>query len=560
MPDRMPVPHSGTARRPAPADRPGRRAAPQDASRAAMGRGGALAAVFLALLGLLPAAAQAPSSTAASGSGEAARCAALAGMRIDDTNLLSATAVPATGDLPAHCRVLGYVRPAINFELRLPLAGWNGKFYMTGCGGYCGKVLGDAPGFTNALNYGLRRGYAAATTDSGHWGTGSTDGRWAWNNRLAEIDWGTRAVPEVTRVSKLLVNALYERPAAKSYFAGCSTGGRQALMEAQRFPDDFDGIIAGSPALDYTGLVATAMAWTTRANAGPDGKRLFDPAHTPLVQKAVAEACDGADGLKDGLVSDPRHCGFDPAKLQCAAGQNGPDCLGEAEVGVLKAWYAPPRNSRGESLYPGGIPLGSEPFWPVWLAGTAATPPLNPLFNRDFLRYMAFAEDPGEGYDPLTFDFDRDPPRLAAMGALYNAASPDLARFRARGGKLIVYHGWADAIVTPERTVQWFEAASAAAGGRDAIAGTARLFMLPGFDHCGLSNAGPGIDQNGFDPLGALEAWVERGEAPAQLATTKTATGGQRLWSRPVCPWPQVPRHDGKGPVAEAASFACADP
>ena len=544
MPDRIPVPCPAV-----PAD------------RSAALRGGGLALAALALLGLGPALAQpGPIQPAPGAAPEAARCAALAGMRLDDTNLLSATAVPAAGDLPAHCRVLGYVRPAINFELRLPLSGWNGKFYMTGCGGFCGKVLGDAPGFTNALNYGLRRGYAAATTDSGHWGTGSIDGRWAWNNRLAEIDWGTRAVPEVTRVSKALVNAFYARPAAHAYFAGCSTGGRQALMEAQRFPDDFDGIIAGSPALDYTGLVATAMAWTTRANAGPDGGRLFDPAHTPLVQKAVAEACDGADGLKDGLVSDPRQCRFDPATLQCPAGSNRPDCLGEAEVGVLEAWYAPPRNSRGEALYPGGIPPGSEPFWPVWLAGTATTPPLNPLFNRDFLRYMAFAEDPGEGYDPLAFDFDRDPPRLAAMGALYNATSPDLARFRARDGKLIAYHGWADAIVTPERTVRWFEAASGAAGGRDAMAGTARLFLLPGFDHCGLSNAGPGIDQNGFDPLGALEAWVEKGEAPAQLATTKTGPDGRRLWSRPACPWPQVPRHDGKGPVTEASSFACADP
>lgn len=486
-----------------------------------------------------------------------AECRALAGLAITDTNLLSATLVPAREDgLPAHCRVLGYVRPAINFELRLPISGWNGKFYMVGCGGFCGQVLSERPHFTNAMNHGLRRGYAAATTDAGHWGSSAVDARFAWNNRLAEIDWGTRAIPEVTRASRALVAVYYGRRAERSYFAGCSTGGRQGLMEAQRFPDDFDGIIAGSPALDETQLAGTFLAWTGRANMDAEGRRILDPAKVPLISRAVSQACDPADGLRDGLVSDPRACRFDPAVLQCQAGADPAQCLSPAEVGVLRAWYQGPRDSAGRQLYPGGIPLGSEPYWPVWLAGTVQNPPLNPLFARDYLRYMGFREDPGDSYELQQFDFDRDPARLAQMSSFYDATSTDLSRFRARNGRLLIYHGWADAIVTPERTVQWFEAATEAAGGREAMAQHARLFMIPGFDHCGLGGAGPGITETGFDPLTALEAWVERGEAPASLLMTRSA---EPRFSRPACPWPQVARHMGGDP-ATAESFRCADP
>jgi feruloyl esterase len=205
------------------------------------------------------------------------------------------------------------------------------------------------------------------------------------------------------------------------------------------------------------------------------------------------------------------------------------------------------------------VPLGSEPFWPLWLAGTAQAQPLLPAFNRDFLRYMAFAEDPGDSYDPLSFDFDRDPPRLGHMGAIYNATSADLSGFRARQGRMILYQGWADTVVPPETTIAWYERARQAAGGRAAMDAHARLFMIPGFDHCGIQT-GAGINETGLDLLGALEAWVERGEAPTRIDTTRPAIGGQPGWSRPVCPWPQVARHDGRGPVGEAASFGCVDP
>jgi hypothetical protein len=196
----------------------------------------------------------------------------VAAVFIDNVNLFSATTVAATADLPGHRRVRGYIRPAINFDIRLPLQNWNGKFYMVGCGGFCGTLDSDRPGFTNAMNYGLRRNYATSTMDSGHWGLSVLDGRWAYNNRLAEIDWGSRAVTEMAKVTKVVIRAYYAESQKKSYFAGCSTGGRMAAMEAQRYPDDFDGIISGAPALDYTGLVATHFAWLVQPIPAPTAR------------------------------------------------------------------------------------------------------------------------------------------------------------------------------------------------------------------------------------------------------------------------------------------------
>jgi hypothetical protein len=287
-------------------------------------------------------------------------CASLANLKVENTNLLSAAEVPTTGDLPAYCRVLGFVRPAINFEVRLPLQSWNSKFYMVGCGGFCGTLDTDRPGFTNAANFGLRRNYAVVAMDSGHWGTSAVDGRWAMNNPVAQMDWGQRAVTETARVAKTILRTYYGTEQKKSYFVGCSTGGRMGIMEALRFPTDFDGIISGAPALDYTGLVATSFAWATQANTGPDGQPIFPASKVKLVQDAVDAACDDKDGVRDGIISDPRTCDFQPSSLQCKA-SNALDCLTEAEVGVLAKWYHGPVNSRGATLYPGGIPMGSEP-------------------------------------------------------------------------------------------------------------------------------------------------------------------------------------------------------
>ena len=482
------------------------------------------------------------------------RCATIEGMKIEQTNLLSATVVSAADDLPAYCRVLGYVRPAINFEIRLPVAGWNEKLYMAGCGGFCGTLDSDRVGFINAINYALRRDYAVSTMDGGHWGTNVLDGRWARDNPVAEADWGWRAVAETTRVTKTVISAYYGDEPQYSYFQGCSTGGRMANMTALRQAGDFDGIISGAPALDYTGLVATAFSWIVQANTSEDGQAIVTGEDVPLIQGAVIAACDSADGVEDRMVSEPETCSFDPGALLCSAGETA-SCLSQAKVDVLRTWYAPATNSGGDVLYPGGVPLGSESYWPLWLTGKPGGTGLIPGFNVNFLRYMAFAEDPASDYTALDFDFDQDPPRLAAMSAIYNSDSPDLAAFRDAGGKLILWHGSADAIVFPGKTIDYYEKLIEASGGPEATEAFARLFMLSGVDHCGLQ-PGPGITQDGIDLLTALEGWVEKGEAPGQVLMTKTKDG-QTEWTRLACAWPAEATFTGSGDWQDAQNWRC---
>ncbi len=497
--------------------------------------------------------------------GFAADCAALAHIKIEATNLLSATEVAQAGDLPAYCRVLGYVRPAVNFEVRLPLADWNGKFYEAGCGGFCGALDADKAGVFNSITYAERRNYAVATSDSGHWGASSVDGRWALANPVGKADWAWRAVTETARVGKLLAAAFYGQQPKHAYFNGCSTGGRMAGVEATRYPGDFDGIIMGAPALDYTGLVATDFAWVTQANTGPDGKQILGAARLPLLENAVAKAC----AAPDGLVADPRRCDFKPETLQCT-GATGADCLSAAEVGVLKKWYAGPSDAAGNALYAGGIPPGSEANWGLWLTGNGPRPPALPLFARDFLRYMAFEPDAGPTYAVASFDIEHDPARLAAMAPLYNAATwvpghpghvagSDLTAFAKRGGKMIIWHGWGDPLVTPWLTVAAYEAWAEAAGGIDKLAGTARLFMVPGMDHCGLNPNNASITDAGLDPLPALERWVEQGQAPDTLTATRRSSSGQTLWQRPVCAYPQAAKPNG-GDVTQVSGWTCAAP
>lgn len=499
----------------------------------------------------------------------AQECAPLRDLRLDNVNMLSAAEVPAADGLPAYCRVLGYVRPAANFEIRLPAADWNGKFYMAGCGGFCGTLLSNAPGFTNAMNYGLKRNYAVVTTDSGHWGTGAVDARWAQFDQVARMDWGQRAVTETAKAAKEVVKAYYGADIKKSYFAGCSTGGRMAAMEALRYPTDFDGIISGAPALDYTSLVATFFAWITQANLDADGNPIVTAAKAKLVEDAVVKACAGKQGIDDRLVEDPRSCDFKPASLQCTAGNNA-SCLTEQEVAVLDKWYKGPTDSKGRQLYPGGIPVGSEANWSRWLTGDGNLPGILPLFGNGFIQNMAF--DPAAGPAPTakSFDFEKDPPRLAAAGKMYNAATwnpdkpdevgdADLGDFQKNGGKLLLYHGWGDALVTPFMTVAYYESLAKKAGGPDKAKDFARLFMIPGMDHCGINAKGPGIGDTGIDPLTALEQWVEEGKAPDQLVATKTGEGDAVTWKRPICAYPQVTKYNGTDPK-DPASYSCVAP
>jgi hypothetical protein len=468
-----------------------------------------------------------------------AKCEILEDLKIKDTHILSASVVTDDSDLPDYCLIIGYVLPAINFEIRLPLEQWNGKFYMTGCGGLCGSVNSDSKNFYLGMNYGLRRNYAVSTMDAGHWGESIADGRWAMNNRGAEIDWAYRAVHETARVSKLVIEAFYGREPEKSYFNGCSTGGRMAVMEALRYPEDFDGIISGAPAIDYTGLAVICFPWIIQANTGPDGKDIVSLDDLKLIIDAVYQACDGIDGLKDGLISDPSACDFDPESLICMTDEDD-GCLTVEQIETLKAWYGGPKNSVGEQLYPGGLPLGSEPYWQSWITGktTESNDILIALLSTDFLRYMAFQQDPGDSFNISDFDFDLDPQRLEYMSSTYNSDDPDLELYRKRGGKLLMYHGWADAAVPPWGSIEYYEAVEYNVGSREETQEFFRLFMIPGMDHCGIGKA-LGITDDCIDPLTALEKWVEENNAPESLMFTKFDPEGNTMWERPVYPYPQ---------------------
>jgi feruloyl esterase len=481
-------------------------------------------------------------------------CAALEDLKIEDTNLLSSTAVAAKDDLPEYCRVLGYVRPAINFEIRLPTRDWNGKFYMAGCGAQCGKLEADRPGFTNAPNHGLRRNYAVSTMDGGHWGANRFDATWLQSkDPIARFDYEQRAVTATAKVSKEVIRAFYGSEPRKSYFAGCSNGGRQANMEAWKYPEDFDGIISGCPTLDASGN-QIAWAWNVKANTGPSGDPILAFSKVPMIAKAVQVACAG----EDGLVDDPGACGFQPESLSCQ-GADGPDCLTAAEVEVLRKWYGGPHDSRGQRIYP-GVPFGSEPYWGFWLALESEESWREDKASIEAqLRYHGLPEDPGPDYDIAGFDFDKDPEPVRRTAASRDADDTDLSKFKARGGKLLIYQGLGDAGVPPEAARLWYEELNKAVGSETETRGFARLFMIPGMDHCG-TQAGPGVHHSGFDPLPALEKWVEGGVAPESIVMTKTDKDNRVEWSRPVCVYPQVARYKGSGDMKDAASWSCGTP
>ncbi|WP_136439896.1 tannase/feruloyl esterase family alpha/beta hydrolase [Pacificoceanicola onchidii] len=436
-------------------------------------------------------------------------CSALTGTVLSAATVTSAREMTPEG-LPAYCEVRATALPAINIEVRLPLEGWNGKYYQAGCGGFCG-ILGRADAgasWINAMRPGLERGYATATSDSGHHGLSVVDAGWAQDNPHAERDWGWRSIGETNRVAQAMIKAFYGTGSDQAIFQGCSTGGRMAHVAAQRYPEMFDGIISGAPAMDYPGLVATKMAWLVQANTAEDGSQILTAAEAGKIGAAVLDQCDAIDGQEDGVIADPRDCTVDYSNVG----------LTNQQMDTLMKWREGPRNSNGDQLYPGGVPEGSEPFWWLWLTGNdKGRAPLVPAFVTGFGRHMAFDDDPGVTWSPMDFDFDKDPARMTQATANYNGDNPDLTAFREAGGKMIVFHGWADAIVTPYKTVEWHEQAQEAAGGAEALADTVALFMVPGLDHCGILPGPDGINAAALDPMSPLEAWLADGTRPMSI-------------------------------------------
>ncbi len=478
--------------------------------------------------------------------------------RIPDapSHVMSAKIVEAHEGVPTYCLLTGYVSTTVGFELRLPLTGWNGKFSMVGCGGMCGNI--QEPGCDVALI----KAYACMMTDMGHRGT-QIDAEWAYNNVQAEIDFGYRATHVTTLAGKFMTRVFYGQPLGISYFLGCSTGGRQGLVEAQRFPDDYDGILAGSPPMNEMGD-GLDIVWSIQAAENADGTPLLKSADLNLVTKTVIAQCDMDDGVADGVVGDPRHCNFDPAKLLCKAGRST-ECLQQNQVDALRRIYAGPHDSKGRRWYYGVMP-GSEPVWIGSLQRDDGQKSVYKTFMTSQFRFLGFWPDAGPSWTLDRFDWDEDPKRLGMAEALYNAQNPDLREFKARGGKMISFHGWNDHIVQPEATVDYYETVERTMGGRRPTQDFYRLFMAPGVNHCQSGTGAYAVDW-----FGALEAWVEHAQAPDRIVAVRPTDpkGGlypryftpspgvmdHAIFSRPLFPYPHRAVYSGKGDPNDQASF-----
>ncbi len=458
------------------------------------------------------------------------------------TMIISAAMVGATDKLPSYCRVRAVVTPHVEFELRLPTDRWNGKFLMQGCRAYCGVIMIDE------ANDALAKGYATVATNMGHVGN-IMDTAWAYNDRDAEIDYGFRGTHVTAVAAKAILNVFQGKTPARSYFRGCSTGGRQGLVEAERYPADFDGIVAGAPVAAKAGLLN--FYWSSTANLDQK-KSILTPDTVYLLRGAVMAKCDALDGLKDGILEDPRACNFDPGELVCkgfaSAFVTRSDCLSAAQVEAVRKLYAPPATSDGAQLAAGGHMFGGELNWLGAIVSPDGSPGTYYKYAEDNLRFVAYAEDPGPGYTIDQFNMDRDAERLNFMEHLVSGFNPDMRRFRDRGGRMILYHGWQDGPAL--NTVDFYETAANVVGGLEEAVGFARLFMVPGMDHC---SGGAGV--NSFDFLAAIEDWVEYGKAPDSLTGTHVDQNGTVGMSRPVYAYPNFARYDGNRERVVPESF-----
>ena len=464
--------------------------------------------------------------------------------------------------LPPFCRVLVTARPSADSDIRievwLPAAGWNGRFRAVGNGGFAGQIA--YRGLASALG----QGYATAATDTGHEAS-FIDAGWALGHPEKVADFGYRAVHEMARAAKAAVQAFYGKGPAHSYFASCSNGGRQALMEAQRFPEDFDGLLVGAPANAWTRLLTSAV-FDAQVTAG-EAASYIPSSKLPAIARAVEAACDATDEVRDGILADPRSCRFDPSTLLCKEG-DAPGCLSAPQAKALASLYAGARDARGRAIFPGFLPGAEEGDggWSEWITGSAPGKSLLFGFGNGFFANMVY-EKPDWSYRTASLDS-----ALAAAvektGRVLDAVDPDLSRFEARGGKLILYHGWNDAAISALNSIDYYESVVRAMG-PDRVAAFLRLYLLPGVQHCGDGPGPSSFDPQATDPRRdtflALRSWVEGGPAPAAIVATKyedspegTPGPGKVRMTRPLCPYPQVAAYRGSGDTNDAASFECA--
>ena len=501
----------------------------------------------------------------------AADCASLQRLRLQDTTITVAEAVTSgtlaipgiapLEHLPAFCRVAGVLRPtsdsAIHFEVWLPSQDWNGRLLGAGNGGFAGSI-----GVRQMAGY-LIRGFAVAGSDAGHRAEAG-DASWAFGHPEKVKDFGWRAVHLTAELAKQIILAYYGKPQSKAYFDACSDGGREALMEAQRFPEDYDGILAGAPANYWSHLLGAAVAATQALTNDP--RAYISDLKLPAIQKASLAACDALDGVKDGIIADPGKCQFDPEVLLCT-GEESTDCLTQPQIDALKSIYAGAKDSHGATLFP-GLTMGDETGWSIWVIGGDPGASAAAQYAQNDFRYMVTG-DPK--WNPLTADLDASVKQSTQKTAAdLDSTDPDLSRFAARDGKLIVYHGWNDPAISPWNTVAYYQSVQRQMGA-EKVDSFARLYMAPGVEHC---TEGPGPSAFGqlgiptakgskFGLFDALEDWVEKDAPPADVVATKYAQeNGARnaVVTRPLCPYPQVAKYNGTGDPNDAANFVCTSP
>lgn len=467
--------------------------------------------------------------------------------------------------LPPFCRVQVMATPstdsAIPIEVWMPAKGWNGKFRGQGNGGFAGSIDFVGPAVA------LMQGYASGATDTGHSG-GAGDASWALGHPEKVIDFGYRAVHEMTAISKTVVQAYYGGAPKHNYFVSCSDGGREALMEAQRFPADYDGIVAGAPANNWTGLETNALRNQQVMSVDPAA---YIPAtKLPAIDAAVRAACDAVDGVTDGLINDPRQCPFKPASLICK-GAESDACLTAKQARTLEALYEGLHDADGKLIFPGYLP-GSElgpAGWGSWITGPMPGTSAMYFFSTGYFSNMVYEKKDWNYKDAVVADAYRA--ALQKTGQMLDATDPDLKPFAARGGKLILYHGWNDPAISPLNTIHYYNDVRKAVGSSRTDS-FVRLFMIPGMQHCLQGPGATDIDQwempktavpddAQHDIYLALEAWVEKGSAPESLTAAKydlTANPAKLQMTRPVCAYPNAAKYKGSGDTNDAANFVCA--
>ncbi len=464
--------------------------------------------------------------------------------------------------LPEFCRVAGVLHPTddseIGFEVWLPAQEWNGRLLGSGNGGFAGSIA-----YQQLAGY-LRRGFVVAGTDAGHQAEG-TDASWAYGHPEKVKDFGWRAIHLTTERAKQILTTYYGKTADKAYFDGCSDGGREALMEAQRFPEDYDGILAGAPANAWSTMLGASVGALQSLTGNPNA--YIPDRKLPAIQRATLAACDALDGVKDGIIGNPAQCHFDPQTLLCT-GQDSQACLTQSQVDALKSLYAGVKDKRGAIIFP-GYSMGDETGWKAWIVGEDPGASLSSRFERNYFRYIV-AENPK--WDVLTANLDDALRQSKEKGAAdLDAINPDLSRFVARGGKLILYHGWNDPAISPKNTIAYYTSLEQEMG-KQKVETFVRLYMVPGMEHC---SGGPGASAFGqfgmpttqgpkYGLFDSLENWVEKGSPDEDVIATKfeagTNGGMKAAFTRPLCAYPAVALYKGSGDANDAANFACLAP